>query len=336
MQEHQTLAGIYNNLPSPVVSERFKGENPNFIQILEDNIHGMRSHLHTYQRRSVAAMLQKELYPGRAPDPLYITINGMNGEPFYLQPATMEVLRERPSVELNRGGILCEELGAPPPSNLSSWQGIFLDICGIGTGKTVMILALVLTSIDQLPTPEEAILDVRPVLTPLALKYFPSSDFAEARKRLAGGRGRSNKNGQQHVQHPRIPSLTEYLMHHIRTQPEGFTRHEDVFRARGLWQAFKSNIPFYLHYPENFSGNGGSRSSRKTNSNALGPRKIFISAATLVVVPSNLFNQWTNEINKHCEDGLRIYTAQNPNIALPCAMELASSYDVRVLLVLVI
>ncbi|PSS35604.1 hypothetical protein PHLCEN_2v1427 [Hermanssonia centrifuga] len=183
-------------------------------------------------------------------------------------------------------------------------------------------------SIDQLPAPEEAILDVRPVLTPLALKYFPSSDFAEARKRLAGGRGRSIKNDQQHLQHPRIPSLTEYLMHHMCTQPEGFTRHEDVFRARGLWQAFKSNIPFYFHYPETFSGNGGPRSSRKTNSNALGPRKMFISAATLVVVPPNLFNQWTNEINKHCEDGLRIYPAQNLSIALPCAMELASSYDI--------
>ena len=56
---------------------------------------------------------------------------------------------------------------------------------------------------------------------------------------------------------------------------------------------------------------------------------MYLSAATLVVVPPNLFNQWLNEINKHCENSVtaRVYAANNRS--LPPADELASMYDVR-------
>lgn len=79
----------------------------------EDSLEGlgMRSQLYTYQRRSVAAMLQKELDPRDVPDPLYIPLKTIDGKEFYLQPGTMEVLQERPMTAPCRGGILCEELG---------------------------------------------------------------------------------------------------------------------------------------------------------------------------------------------------------------------------------
>lgn len=72
---------------------------------------GMRSSLYRYQRRSVAAMIQKELDLGSIPDPLFIPLSSMKKECFYLQPGTMEVLRGRPMVAPCRNGILCEELG---------------------------------------------------------------------------------------------------------------------------------------------------------------------------------------------------------------------------------
>lgn len=77
----------------------------------DDAIEGMRSDLYTYQRRSVAAMIQKETCPVDIPDPLFIPIIGIDGREFYMQPATMEILQERPMVQQNRGGVLCEELG---------------------------------------------------------------------------------------------------------------------------------------------------------------------------------------------------------------------------------
>lgn len=72
---------------------------------------GMRSNLYRYQRRSVAAMLQKELDLRDVPDPLYVPLAAVDGKLFHLQPGTMEVLQERPRSSPCRGGILCEELG---------------------------------------------------------------------------------------------------------------------------------------------------------------------------------------------------------------------------------
>jgi hypothetical protein len=56
-------------------------------------------------------MLLKEMSDADVPDPLYIPVTGLNKMVFYLQPATMEILRERPMVAAHHGGVLCEELG---------------------------------------------------------------------------------------------------------------------------------------------------------------------------------------------------------------------------------
>jgi hypothetical protein len=79
--------------------------------MLGQQIPGLRSRLYPYQRESVSAMLLREMSDADAPDPLYIPVTGLDGTVFYFQPATMEVLRERPLVAAHHGGVLCEELG---------------------------------------------------------------------------------------------------------------------------------------------------------------------------------------------------------------------------------
>jgi hypothetical protein len=71
----------------------------------------MRSTMYRYQRRSVSAMIQKEMDLSDVPDPLFIPLTSMSLETFYLQPGSMEILREPPMVAACRSGILCEELG---------------------------------------------------------------------------------------------------------------------------------------------------------------------------------------------------------------------------------
>ncbi len=78
---------------------------------LGHQIAGLRSRLHPYQRESVSAMLLREMFESDVPDPLYISVTGINKTVFYLQPATMEILRECPMVAAHHGGVLCEELG---------------------------------------------------------------------------------------------------------------------------------------------------------------------------------------------------------------------------------
>ena len=56
-------------------------------------------------------MLQKELDARDVQDPLFIMVKDVDDNVFYVQPGTMEILRERPMTAPCRGGILCEELG---------------------------------------------------------------------------------------------------------------------------------------------------------------------------------------------------------------------------------
>jgi len=97
-QDNRTMAEIYGDLLSPQA-------------IRCEEIDGMESELYNYQRHSVAAMVQKETAPSAIADPLFIPVVGLDGQEFYLQPARMEILRERPFITQNRGGVLCEELG---------------------------------------------------------------------------------------------------------------------------------------------------------------------------------------------------------------------------------
>lgn len=56
-------------------------------------------------------MLDREFCPSCIPDPLFVPIVGIDGQIFYFQPGTLEVLRDCPKVTQVPGGILCEELG---------------------------------------------------------------------------------------------------------------------------------------------------------------------------------------------------------------------------------
>ncbi|KAH9180424.1 P-loop containing nucleoside triphosphate hydrolase protein [Lactarius sanguifluus] len=114
--DNRTLAEIYSDLPSPVLninSQPFEssGLNDMIHEVMLGQIAGLRSKLYPYQRESVSAMIAKEMDDSVTPDPLYIPITGLDKTVFYLQPATMEILRERPMVATHHGGILCEELG---------------------------------------------------------------------------------------------------------------------------------------------------------------------------------------------------------------------------------
>ena len=196
------------------------------------------------------------------------------------------------------------------------------DYSYLGTGKTVMTLALILATIDQLPSPEEEPLDPRHVLTPVALRHFPGKAFADARNKL---KKRTSSKKAESRDAACIPSLTEYVLHLCRTNPSGtgMRGNEDVLKERGLWKAYKQCTPFYHHYEED---NGlGHRPSRRDRGGTGPPKTIFISHATLVVVPVNLMHQWSNEMNKHCESSLRRYVATNE--PLPPARKLAL-YDV--------
>ncbi|KAJ7264890.1 P-loop containing nucleoside triphosphate hydrolase protein [Mycena haematopus] len=306
-----TLSGLYEALPSPrgfvtAASTPITRRLLDFSDTL-DNL-DIRANLHRYQRRTVAAMIQKEMDLKDDPDPLFLPVTGMNKKQFFLQPGTMEVLLERPLVAPCRGGILCEELG---------------------TGKTVMILALILATIHQLSEPEPSILDPHPVLTPIALRHFPSEEFATARAKLFRNKNKSNPTSL------RVPTLVELLLHQMATRPltfipesqtRRFTRlKEDVEKLEQYILPRKDNLPFYLNYQAEPIDNERTNKRRPPVRNE--PRLLYLTSATLVVVPPNLLLQWKSECSMHCGDSLRVCVIRGRE-PIPPARVLASEYDI--------
>ncbi|PPQ63287.1 hypothetical protein CVT24_006812 [Panaeolus cyanescens] len=286
-EDRRTLADIYSDLPSPQVNplQGFHNISSRLLNSTDtlDGL-GLRSTLYSYQRQSIATMLHKELDTSDDPDPLFITVHTLDSRPFYIQP-----------------GILCEELG---------------------TGKTVMVLGLILATQKQLPIPEPSIIDDRPVLTPFSFRYSPSKECVIARKRFYGKHEPTTRAS--------FPTLVELLTERCRTHPTESQylddlEREDQIQGLPLGDMIQANVPFYYHYPADSYLTMRGRVHR--NKTSPGPKKMCLSHATLIVVPTNLLGQWDREIIKHCEVPLRVLVLRSKT-PMPTVQQLATDYDV--------
>lgn len=94
---------------------------------------------------------------------------------------------------------------------------------------------------------------------------------------------------------PPLPSLRSLLIDYVRTSPVAI-RYERESMPPGLVEDLDDTTPYYHLFP--------SPSQLATRSGRNGfaqPTKIVVSAATLVVVPTDLVRQWTDELQKHVD-----------------------------------
>uniref|UniRef100_A0A0W0FFE1 Snf2 family helicase n=1 Tax=Moniliophthora roreri TaxID=221103 RepID=A0A0W0FFE1_MONRR len=313
----RTLSEIYEDLPSPQ-PQRHDIRNPFTTRLLDFDDHlgglGLSSTLHHYQRRSVAAMIQMEHEERIVSDPLYISLTDMNGKKFYYQPGTTEVLSSVSNIA-SRGGVLCEELG---------------------TGKTVMVLALVLSNLHSLSSPESPAGEKPTILTPLSLRFQPGHDYPDI------GRTRPGTNKQSTL--CSFPSLRELLVDRLSRRPndtipdittpkgqridEKRQHHQDMVEQlpTKYFDWVSANTPFYIRDRADLTD---ARITDRASSLAAkcGSRAMYLTSATLIVVPANLLTQWDREIQKHCEEPPRVLIVRNKQ-KLPSARELATVYDI--------
>jgi len=185
-----------------------------------------------------------------------------------------------------------------------------------------MTLALILSTVDQLPAPPEAVDTITPVLTPIAYKLFPSEPFSGARKSAAPGK-RGAKDERLEV-----PSLLETMVHYVRVNSEsvGLQPAEEELRAARLWDPIMANTPFYFQRDPKTADRKRALRVRAR----VAPVVTYLSPATLVLVPQNLLGQWENEINKHCTSQIpqRVLVIQK-EVKIPSPKQLASDYIVR-------
>ncbi|KAL8920089.1 MAG: hypothetical protein Q9208_006442 [Pyrenodesmia sp. 3 TL-2023] len=271
---HDSLFYIFNTLSSPnpspfAVSCPFSS---NAVASLLDDIggvHGLRTKLYAYQKRSAAMMIQREAQPVRALDPRLEEIDGPTSGKFYLDRTSGIVLRFPRYYEEAKGGILAETMGL---------------------GKTLICLAAILATKGHWPSipPEHSVQERR------------------ARPRV----GSLMDMAAAATIQSRIP-WRSYL-HRMSASGEDF---ENCRRALGR------HVPWYtIPAPE-------ARRSRRPTTSQRG-KTVELCAATLVVVPQNLFSHWKNEIALHTEkEALKVLYLDNNDTMMPPARDL-QLYDV--------
>jgi len=140
--QEESLFYIFNTLSSPDPDQMSVHAPPysqeSMADILQDNIAGLKTTLYPYQRRSVAAMLQRESDPAKVLDPRKPRYHDLNQQPFYLDVFDGVLLRHAQLYTKPRGGILAETMGY---------------------GKTLICIALILATRGHYPKVPEGRLD---------------------------------------------------------------------------------------------------------------------------------------------------------------------------------
>ena len=323
---HWSLAEMYRKLPSPPPLPRNMD-----VDLL--NPPQLRCTLFSYQKKSLAKILQRELWPQTYCDPYFIQcmspcmIDG-HVQTYAMDPERLEFFPIHaaslyPDV---RGGILCDEMGV---------------------GKTIICLALVLSTIDQMSQPEQESM-VSSVTSNMAME-FPEDEyhgkdpagyiFSRVVTAPFGAPSPGERLGRRpktHVPPPQVlskndaatttpvpgsVSLAKIAVHRLRTTHACRPDLLDELPAQLQHLLGKASAPFILLWPP-----PPVRMSRVSHERT--PVRVYLTHATLVVVPPTLVMQWLDEINKHCIPGaLRVLCMADMHAKLPSAEQLAQDYD---------
>ncbi|KIV98144.1 hypothetical protein PV10_01824 [Exophiala mesophila] len=135
----ESLFYIFNTLTSPQPSLDNLASMPYaqqaMMDVLQDDVAGLRSALYPYQKRSAAAMIEKESRPSMTLDPRKPPFIDLQGHRFYFDIIDGVLLLEPYLYSEPQGGILAETMGY---------------------GKTLICISLILATRGQYPKVPEA------------------------------------------------------------------------------------------------------------------------------------------------------------------------------------
>ncbi|KPM43832.1 hypothetical protein AK830_g2714 [Neonectria ditissima] len=247
-----SLLHLFNKIPSPSPDPGLVSEPHSqavMYSLLDSKIPGLQTKLHGYQRRSAALMLQKEVSPGNILDPRLLRVLDQQGSTWYLDSVAGTVLLEPRYYDGVSGGILAEEMGS---------------------GKTIICLALILATRDLPTQPPE---------------HYRAGELP-FRKRLG--------------------SLADMAASCATRNSIPWKPYFDLYKEQ-LGEEFSHCIealernPGYYLLPTPAPTRVGRRQARPITP----PKKIYLSSGSIVVVPNNLLAQWKQEIRKHT-NGLEV------------------------------
>jgi hypothetical protein len=260
--ENVSLYYLFNKLPSPapdpsLIKNRYtraavrdllkSAAFSEWEEYGEQPLAGLRTRLYPYQARSASLMIQREAAPQLQLDPRLEVRVSPNGKMFYFGARDGSALQEPRYYEANRGGILAETMGL---------------------GKTIICLAVILTTKGHYPQIPAAYLPPSPVRNHVG----SLSDMA------ASVIARHSVPARVLIEQSEMNDDANYSF---------------------MKDALDRNIAFY-EIPFELP-----RMNRNTKIPP--PRQLIMCSGTIIVVPRNLLHQWQSEIRKHVvQGGLKI------------------------------
>ncbi|WFD26192.1 hypothetical protein MNAN1_001169 [Malassezia nana] len=321
-----TLAELYRRLPSPPPAIGFDSH------MLSPPL--LRCSLYGYQQNSLAKMLQREAAPLRQGDVYYVEkispcMLTSQERTYYFDPDKYEFHRASsiPMYSDVRGGLLCDEMGA---------------------GKTIVCLALILATLDQMPQP--AANPMASAVTSDMARTFPSQEYqgndpshADQHRLVTAAFGapspgeRISRNPHKRARPTppataclpsRVPgsiTLVQMAAHRLRTTHACREELRETLPVQLQKVLGPSSAPYFFLWPP-----APTHVSRLSQGRAA--VRVYVSSATLVLVPPSLFVHWQEEMKKHCdEQALRILAISDLREELPRASVLAQEYDLVLL-----
>ncbi|KAM0787672.1 hypothetical protein ACM66B_003735 [Microbotryomycetes sp. NB124-2] len=342
LDEHdrRSILELYRQVESPKSDSNFVDSLENasdrskdrIAAVLDQRVPGLKTQLYDYQASSLAKMLARELTPQYTIDPSFVKRRStIDGSEFWLSVRGV-VMREPPRVLEPKAGILAEEMGS---------------------GKTCICLALILATVRDLPdlTGTPTYLDgldasPDPVMMTHLSRNFPfkremdleesllprvpppllaehEMDVYELERYHAALRYQAQRDAMR--QRPPMPSLRTLMIDYVRTSSIAIHySSDDAFMAgTNVPEQLQDCNPFYNLLPSPLQL--ASRTGRQGTSNA--PMQIIVSCATLVVVPTELVTQWSQQVKEHVEDkALRVLVLRTAKDEFKTAQQLAQ-YD---------
>ncbi|ORY35479.1 SNF2 family N-terminal domain-domain-containing protein [Naematelia encephala] len=274
-----SMRGIYTQLPDPPKPDftdvsTSRAKDVELFSRLEgyEQLPGLKSTLRSYQMRSVAKMVRQELQPNTLVDLCCVPVPeaGREGR-YYVNQSTYEIFTDPSTAQFPRGGILCEQMGV---------------------GKTLICLALILATLhqpcDAPPVDENTSL----VVTGTALRTYPGLAYSRLRERL------EEFPDAAESYKPIKPSLA-MLCADVLARDDPSAANDTIITSDRNLRKLLCQTPFYYEFPIAILDNRlrNTRIDETTRS----ANRVYLSPATLVIVPAILLSQWRQEIDKHLE-----------------------------------
>lgn len=338
----RSLLEVYRDVESPAHDPAFVEDldtsadvRDRIVAALADGAPGVTTELFEYQRATLAKMLARELAPQQIVLPSFIRRSTS------LVPTARDVFvstdgricLEPATVREPRGGILAEDMGV---------------------GKTLITLALVLSTLSELPRldgtstylDESSPSPAPYLLTRLSTEFPFASEMAEERKtrrrlptllpgvvldakeQLAYDQALHRQSAEDSLLTTLpFPSLRSIMLNHVKTAAVAQrypypTEDPDSPLPQAMFDELQATPPFYRLLPS-----ANQEDSREGRRGTLKPRHIVVAATTLIVVPTDLVRQWEAQISEHVAPGvLRTLVLRTSKDKFRSAAEMAT-YD---------